>query len=77
MEKKKKEFAIGEVFQMGLIKMMCIEDKEVADGKPCKGCIFQKIPTCADLMVATGSCQRVGRSDKKDVIFVEVKDDED
>lgn len=67
---EKKEFAVGEVFQCGLIKLKCIESEG------CNGCYLEHI--CARIssirirhIVGKCSCSR---SDNKSVIFKKVEE---
>lgn len=75
---KKKEFAVGEVFQFGLKKLKVVEDKNDLKSA-CKDCYMQEI--CKHFWVsiihtAIGPCEDFRRSDKKCVHFVEVDDEE-
>lgn len=74
----KNEFEVGEVFQVGLIKMKCVEQKRESGKHMCKGCILVH-RECEDELyeMIFGTCIDSERSDGKDVIFVEVKEDED
>lgn len=67
---KKKEFAVGEVFQLGLKKLKVVEDD-----KRCAVCYLYelRIRGCSSLV---GSCWRKERTDKKNVAFVEVEEEE-
>ena len=66
----KKEFKIGEEFQFGLIKLKCIK----SNGS-CLGCFFNK-PFHTECAVETvGHCFNVHRTDRKNVIFIDAKDE--
>lgn len=67
---KNKEFKIGEVFQFGFIKLKCVESTT----KDCHGCVLSCTSPCRKFV---GECAFYKRQDKKDVIFVEVKEDND
>lgn len=68
---EKKEFAIGEEFQMGLTRLRVEKDSKTT---PCKGCIFDSSDiTCENVEDFVGRCLGCNRSDRTDVIFVEVK----
>lgn len=72
MEKNKKEFAIGEVFQVGLIKLKCVEQKREKGKHICEGCLLASGWCEGELYdMIFGTCIGPDRSDKKDVIFVE------
>lgn len=67
---EKKEYAVGEEFQFGLKKLRCEKNKNRAK---CTGCIFM-YGGCGHFMRdCVGECTDDFRSDKTDVIFVEVK----
>lgn len=67
---EKKEFAVGEEFQFGLKKLRC----EIGSGhSDCKGCIFRDAGCGYFIATCVGECSGNFRSDKTDVIFVEVK----
>lgn len=71
--KKKTEFAIGEEFQYGLKTLRCVAVENRVD--ICNGCVLKPtIPNveCCDCRF-TGSCDGNEREDATDVIFVEVK----
>ena len=67
--KQKTEYNIGEVFSFGLKTLQCVSESSVDDG--CEGCVFQDLNEC--LNGFAGPCDKDGRSDKQDVIFVEFK----
>lgn len=62
----KKEFAVGEEFQCGLIKLKIIKAKYW-----CEGCYFRD-KKCLKLGDIIGPCGQ-DRKDKTDVIFVKVE----
>lgn len=66
---KKKEFAVGEVFQLGLFKL------KVTEGPDCCGCFFAQnhITNCVKTV---GPCNPNSRDDKISVIFTEVEEEE-
>lgn len=71
MGNDKKEFAVGEEFQFGLKRLRVKKD---TTERPCMGCVFHSPDfACGDIDDFIGECTREGRSDKTDVIFVEVK----
>lgn len=66
----KKEFQIGEVFQCGLVKLIC---RKATNG--CSGCIFFKENDHNDCShIALGNCGAYYREDKTGIIFVKVED---
>ena len=72
---KKKEFAVGEVFQFGLKKLKVVELKE----RYYDACVLAEMcqdvsPLC--IVDFIGECRFRDRADKKNVIFVEVEDEE-
>ena len=75
----KKEFKIGEEFQCGLTRLKCIEKNNDSavyefDYSECGSCVFREL-WYVDCNIITGKCSRSNRSDKTDVIFIEVKDE--
>lgn len=69
------EYKIGEVFQFGKKKLKCVEGL----GKfVCKRCIFAdfKEESCEDISLFVGECFHNYRSDGKNVVFIEVDEDE-
>lgn len=67
---KKSEFAVGEEFQFGRLRLRCVREQE----EPCYGCYFADIDkNCLDFSDLLGYCSVLNRTDKTDVIFVEVK----
>lgn len=69
----KTEFAVGEEFQYGLKTLRCVAVENRVD--ICNGCVLKPtIPNveCCDCRF-TGSCDGNEREDATDVIFVEVK----
>lgn len=69
---EKKEFAIGKEFQMGLKRLRVEKQKKGECRKNCDGCAFQDI-ICDFVADYVGDCRVEFRTDKTDVIFVEVK----
>ena len=69
--KQKTEYNIGEVFAFGLKILQCVSVEPGNSG--CEGCIFteQNMDECPNNF--TGPCDRESRSDKQDIIFVELK----
>lgn len=64
----KTEFEVGETFQFGLKTLKCVEAVE-----GCYGCALRDIE-CIDLDAFIGTCASIGRSDNKQVIFIEAKE---
>ena len=67
--KQKTEYNIGEVFSFGLKTLQCVS--ELPESDSCKGCVFQDLNECPTGFV--GPCDWESRSDKQDIIFVELK----
>lgn len=68
---EKKEFAVGEEFQMGLKTLRVEKDSAKT---PCKGCVFHSPDfLCGDIEDFIGDCLGYKRTDETNVIFVEVK----
>lgn len=67
---KKKEFVIGETFLFGLKKLKVVEDD-----KRCAVCYLCELGICGCSSLV-GSCWRKERTDKKNVAFVEVEEEE-
>lgn len=67
---KKKEFKIGEEFQLGLKRL------RVEEGSACERCYFGWLCMNNDVDIAdiVGYCTPVGRKDNKMVIFKEVEE---
>ena len=68
------EYKIGEVFQLGEMKLKCVE----SFGEfLCKRCIFAnfKEESCEDISLFVGECFHSYRSDDKNVIFIEVEEE--
>lgn len=66
-KKRKKEFAIGEIFQCGLIKLVVKEQEDVLGG--CEDCIFFKQGgVCTETIL--GPCDAEHREDRKEVKFI-------
>ena len=69
------ERAIGEVFGFNGVKLQVKDRLELI----CKGCFFDKFrPAICDDVISnfTGECLGFARNDNKNVIFVEVEDDQ-
>lgn len=66
----KKEFQIGEEFQFGHKRLRCERDIEKC---LCKGCVFRGVSCGGFIADCVGECSKSMRTDKTDVIFVEVK----
>ncbi len=71
----KKEFAIGERFQCGMVTLECVEDLSTIT---CYGCYFDKcLNGCASTDINLPLiCDALDRSDHKNVIFKQVRDNE-
>lgn len=70
------ERKIGEVFDFDEVKLQV---KYTGDNPYCYGCyFFESKRTCntVDYKNQAGACFRIDRTDNKNVIFVEVKDNE-
>lgn len=65
-EMEEKYYKVGEVFQMGFIKVKCIE------GNGCVGCVFNQ-PDCDNSTQMIGQYAGGNRPDGKNVLFI--KDD--
>ena len=63
------EYKLGEVFQFGKIKLKCVQ----SSSSNCYRCILEKFDNC-DYFI--GDCDEFHRSDKKNVIFIEVKEED-
>lgn len=61
-----KEYKVGKVFQFGKIKLKCVE----VSHDDCVGCILAQTSPCNEFV---GGCAPYERSDKKNVIFIKVK----
>lgn len=68
------EYKVGEVFQFGKIKLKCVENME---DDPCSGCVFldSHISICESLPKFIGECCYLSRNDRKSVIFIEAKEE--
>lgn len=60
----KEQFNIGDVFDYGLIKLICVEQNM----EGCKGCVFNGIIKWCDVNYI-GCCRDYIRKDHKNVIF--------
>lgn len=68
------ERAVSEVFDFNSVMLQV---KDIVGKACCDGCYFDESELkCLDARNCTGSCHRPLRSDGKDVVFVEVKDDQ-
>lgn len=65
----KKEFAVGERFQCGLVTLECVEEST------CKRCFFDQCECFGNFSSIIGECDKT-RSDHKNVIFKQVKDND-
>lgn len=75
---KKKEFAVGEEFQIGDVKLEVVKapTNEYGDSY-CTGCYFlHPNPHCRTFREQIGNCARTKRADKTPVIFKKVDDPE-
>lgn len=71
MKEKVIEYQIGETFDFGKMRLKVIEQQPWI----CEGCVFDEdCPMGHDSIrnKILGSCDSLGRTDQKDVIFVEV-----
>lgn len=71
-------FEVGEEFQMGLVRLRCVDNVHCVDNVGfyrCKGCVFDVSDMDCPLDY-TGACNFTGRPDRKNVIFVEVGKEE-
>lgn len=66
----KKEFQIGEVFQYGLVKMLC---KKADATRLCYDCDFYDLHNECCVGDYVGECLGRNRKDKTEVIFVKVE----
>jgi hypothetical protein len=66
----KKEFQIGEIFQYGLVKMLC---KKADATRLCYDCDFYDLHNECCIGDYVGECSGRNREDKTDVIFVKVE----
>lgn len=66
------EIKIGEEFQVGRVKLKCVEDYE---NKGCENCFFNEIAgfPCSFLSKQGIECDGEYRKDHTQVVFVEVK----
>lgn len=62
------EYKVGEVFQFGRIKLKCVEATN-----NCTKCFLSDFLSC---MECIGECSWNKRTDRKNVIFIEVKEEE-
>lgn len=70
-EKEKEEFAIGEIFQCGLVKLVVKEQENRLGG--CENCFFAENDTvCPDVIL--GPCEAEFREDRKEVKFIVVEE---
>lgn len=70
---KKKEFAVGETFQFGLKKLKV---KVTTPSLKCMYCYFTEACKDTDPTDVVGECEANKRSDRMEVIFVEVEEEE-
>lgn len=66
-----KEYKIGEVFQFGMKKLKCVSGS-------CNNCVMRHVDSigCDVMSDYLGNCKANDRSDNKNVIFVEVKEED-
>lgn len=64
----KKEFKVGEVFHLGLMKIICVP---AIEKDTFRGCFFEKKNCYSDI---TGFCDQNNREDKQRVIFFKLED---
>lgn len=67
----KKEFKIGEIFQLGKVSLRV--EKSVGS-HACSGCFFNVSVPCDYSDILVGSCIARDREDNQSVVFVEVKE---
>lgn len=63
----KTEFAVGEEFQCGLVRL------KVEEGKGCENCYFRASENCSFLENIIGECAQSHREDKTSIIFKKVE----
>lgn len=63
----KKEFKIGEEFQLGLLRLKCVKADDTY--KQCDQCFLGECWQCSDI---AGDCMSSIREDKQNVVFVKV-----
>lgn len=65
----KKEFDIGEEFQLGLVRLKCVSDHG------CEDCYFNSIDYCYFVLKdIIGCCNCSDREDKTDVAFIKIEE---
>lgn len=72
----KTEFALNDEFQYGLKRLKCVKSKTpgtVCSDDRCVGCFFFECGGCYSSSDIVGKCFPSKRSDRNDVIFVEVE----
>lgn len=62
------EYKVGEVFQFGKKKLKCVESIDT----DCRGCVLSETSHCRKFM---SHCHKFHRSDEKNVIFIELKEE--
>lgn len=67
---KKKEYSIGDTFQLGFVKLRVVKD----DKNSCLKCFFNRTLLCGNVRQMVGSCFDNEREDGTNVIFVEVEE---
>lgn len=67
-----KEFKIGESFQYGTAKLICVKADDSHYSR-CHGCLFDGYE-CQIVEMYLGECASYKRSDKTNVIFKEVEE---
>lgn len=74
---KKDEFAVGEVFQLGLKKLKVVEQSENVNCNKCPIVDFCEPDFFQDfLLPLVGYCDKDNRSDGKAVTFIEVEEEQ-
>lgn len=66
----KKEFKVGEIFQLGLVKLRV----EKQDEDVCTRCVLYHFGNCDVVHEFTGSCFHKDREDNNNVMFVKVEE---
>lgn len=65
------EYKVGEVFQFGKKKLKCVK------GCKCSNCVMSDLSFegCEFISIYVGACAAKGRKDHTEVIFIEVKEE--
>lgn len=73
---RKTEFAVGEVFHLGLKKLKVVEQSESVNCNQCPLLNICEPEFFEDYLLSlVGYCDRDNRRDRKSVIFVEVEEE--